>query len=551
MKCQLTVRERDLIHVWTIEEWTLYVAIAVLCDEPETSQEWAEAMRRYQPEHVLSETSMNFNDLAAARSPETPWCLIDLTSRTVVAGGGFELPEPDGAYEVSDGEIFEGFPIVWLNTPDNWTFQEVDENWQERIHQRAQVVAGQQRIKPRDILFGRPMLDHLVEEVRQAAEQQTAIDSDRQYELSRKIHARWLMTARDDLMDQTPRQWLLGQRDHIGRDIQRRSEQWTRQGHAPPSLPVESAAYQYGGFGTIEVVLYFDLMRSLLAKAWELRQQGCAKEMMLERLADHRDQWMASPPEDGSSGMSSAELIESERRRMPVTSDGSHLDCDCPICQAEADGDFGPAFMFFDGHHLEMEDEFAFSLTESQEEWEAEQLDYQAFSDEMACKEKERQELGQSDEPQSDEPQSDEPQSDEPQSDEPQSDEPQSDEPQSDEPQSDESQSTWKSSFVDWDGLDRSDMPMDMFKMAIAFPLAEIIEALKGVPEGRRHIDSLNEVFTDFRTAEDLVIRRSAADRLGQQLEAAAHDFPQIVSRSADLQSRLDEIVRKLESLAT
>ena len=77
-----------------------------------------------------------------------------------------------------------------------------------------------------------------------------------------------------------------------------------------------------------------------------------------------------------------------------MTSDGSHLDCDCPICQAEAEGEFGPSFLWFDGHHLELEDEFAFSLCETREEWDREQEEHRNFAEKMDQKYREEAAAG-------------------------------------------------------------------------------------------------------------------------------------------------------------
>ena len=43
------------------------------------------------------------------------------------------------------------------------------------------------------------------------------------------------------------------------------------------------------------------------------------------------------------------------------------IDCDCPICNMMADGMFGVGFNSIDGHHLELDDEFAFSMHETRE----------------------------------------------------------------------------------------------------------------------------------------------------------------------------------------
>src|SRR5262249_30648561 len=153
-----------------------------------------------------------------------------------------------------------------------------------------------------------------------------------------------------DLNGCTPRHVLLAERNRITSDLEHRSQQWSQQGHAPPALPAESLAYRLGGFGTTEVVLYFDLVRALLDQAWELAAQDPrpTPALLVEWLAEFRDAWLHSPNESSGPVRSPAELIEMERHRMPVTSDGSHLHDDCPICQAEAEGEFGPAFMWFD-----------------------------------------------------------------------------------------------------------------------------------------------------------------------------------------------------------
>lgn len=50
-----------------------------------------------------------------------------------------------------------------------------------------------------------------------------------------------------------------------------------------------------------------------------------------------------------------------------VESEQYVADCDCPICEMMADGMFGIRFTSIDGHHLELDDEFAFSMHENRE----------------------------------------------------------------------------------------------------------------------------------------------------------------------------------------
>jgi len=280
------------------------------------------------------------------------------------------------------------------------------------------------------------------------------------------------------------------------------------QGFAPPALSMNSSAYQFGGYGTVEVALYFDLMRSLLGEAWDRVIDGESScDLLVERLAEHRDQSLSQPPQDDDCVESCNELIESERRRMPVTSDGSHVDGDCPICQAESDGAFGagPAFMFFDGHHLELEDEFAFSMIESREAWKNEQAEFWCYSEEMDCLQAVQEAL------------------------------------------SDEPDSVWTSSSVDWDNILAAGHPSLSAKLAIGFPLAKLVTELQECDADSSSSDALNAAFRTFRCADDSVAEQSAAEDLRACLEYIAATCPQLVARSADLQSRLDEVQRSGE----
>ena len=51
-------------------------------------------------------------------------------------------------------------------------------------------------------------------------------------------------------------------------------------------------------------------------------------------------------------------------------------------------------FRGFDGHHLDLDDEFAFALCATHEEWEQQQEKYRRFSEEMDAKWRERAAAG-------------------------------------------------------------------------------------------------------------------------------------------------------------
>ena len=98
----------------------------------------AEAMRRYLPNHRLLEEGTAATDDGPA-ADDGPWCLIELVGRNVVAGGGFELPDPNGAYQADESDEVDGFPIIWLDTPGDWRFFEADADPWEEVRRRLTV----------------------------------------------------------------------------------------------------------------------------------------------------------------------------------------------------------------------------------------------------------------------------------------------------------------------------------------------------------------------------------------------------------------------------
>lgn len=511
MSCLFTVRTCDALKQWEFDEWTAYVALASLSAEPETFSEFLDAMRRYQPEHRLAESARDVSDIAEANGAEM-WCLVDVIGRTVVSGGEFEFPERPAAYEPLQDEPYEGFRRIWMDLPADWIFHAAEAEWQSLIRDRAVTAALTPRIDSRAVLFGDPLLEFLADGVLTHSEDLAGADRDRVMELTRSIHAQWLMTAREDLLGRTPRQLLVADYKRLGEDMQHRSYQWQHQGHAPLELSRDSAAYRLGGFGTIEVVIYFELVRALLRKAWQLARKtpDMTRAHLVQRLASERDRWLQLPYED--LGMTAAELIDSERRRVPITSNGSHLHCDCPICRAEADGLFGsgPVFVWFDGHHLELEDEFAFSMTETFAEWQQEQNEFRRYAERLQASTRDADEAGE-------------------------------------ESPGDElaSESVWKSSFVDWDQVTGPDSSPEHALFSLAFPLAEIVSDLQSRSAGRDHMHSLNGAYDILRRSTDPAAARSAANRFCAKLEEVCRTFPDLTPKCADLQSHVHGVLRR------
>ncbi len=508
MAVQLTLRAAGKVLAWAVDDWTALLALAALSAEPETLEEFFDSLRRYHPRHCLDESGREVA-LDDALNSDQPSCLIDLDSQSVLAAGEFELPHRIEVYDADENDRPQGIPCAWLNLADDWLLEMAGPDWLTVINDRARARSIDQRIDTRAVLFGRPMLEFLANQIL-AADIPGTDDNQTRHARIRAIHAQWLMTSRSDLLGCTPREMLLRKRSHIDLELQFRSQQWSMQGFAPPALGKDAAAYRFGGYGTVEIVTYFDLMRSLLQFAWEQTREHSSvgrrldKDQLVQRLATYRDAFLNAPPDDDGSQTTCRELIESERRRVPITADGSHLDCDCPICQAMADGSIGgsPAFLFFDGHHLELEDEFAFSLTASREEWDQDQQDLRYLG-----------ELP-------------------------------DDDPAEDEPGDDHSESAWTSTFVDWEKVLGPGGSPQVAKLAIGFQLAEVVSELQRHQRSQPSIDALNAAFSRFQKAGDRIVEQSAAQELRDNLEQVASSHADLIPRCADLQSCLDEVLR-------
>jgi hypothetical protein len=163
-----------------------------------------------------------------------------------------------------------------------------------------------------------------------------------------------------------------------------------------------------------------------------------------------------------------------------------------------ADGMFGVGFTSIDGHHLELDNEFAFSMRETQEEWEEQQMEWGEFDVEM------------------------------------------------DEIQEEAEESDTDDPFASvWSGV-RDDVPLPGDRsghLKMAFMVSEIISALQFKNADHSEIKTLNEAFTDYRRSDDTSIEQSAI-KLKKVLQSLGDQYPELISKSADLQSRIDEATR-------
>ena len=375
--------------------WDRTTFLAALSSDPRTFDELSNAWSRYRSE-PLSE--LGFQEWDETKHPPAGWLWLDLTHQQfafVDTDPGDSDDLTPGAY--SFGKTSKKTQTIWLNIPPWWRRLSFV-NFAEMLEQNQ--LASAQWIPPfdfRDKLYGREMAGEIARQVIAiqwpAAPPSTAkeggvsqafcgrVDEDvlirklnrRVQKLVKRVHIQWLMTPRDRLNGRTPREFLHEYREWKDRELDYRRAQWSRTRVPPPAVPRESLQFRFGPMGTEEVVMYFDMIRDLIMAAW--RWVDDEPRITVEKLTDdlllYVQGWLSSSDPDEGSGEIVRDIIDLERSLTPRLASNEPIDCDCPLCRLQANEElFGPAFTICDGYHLEMEDEFAFSLEADRKMWE-------------------------------------------------------------------------------------------------------------------------------------------------------------------------------------
>jgi hypothetical protein len=408
-------------------------AVAALSAEPETIAELEAAMCRYMKLETGETPFPLFR--AAAEIDERPWdagiVIIDLAARIAASESTYSQPGPEGEVEYHDGDSATDITVAY-RLPEDWIFLTSIAEYQGMCQSRRNERHSTPPLDARAVLYGRQFLEFIfhefsqsisIEQFHQAAEanqlgppivgsgtvetQEASIHDEDEIDTGllkdiSAIHARWLMTPRDDLLGKSPREIMFERREFIDYDLQTRELQWSFQGEGPPCLATDSHAYRFAGFGTHEWVIYYDLVRHLLWSAARIRSEESTNEGMkgksdvdrnIARLEEIKAEWLEQPQPDYD-GRIPALLIENERRRLPLALRARDMivDDDCPMCQMMADETVwgvNVGFWHLDGAH--MDDDFAFSWCRTIEEWEAENRRHEEFNREFERERKERE----------------------------------------------------------------------------------------------------------------------------------------------------------------
>ena len=356
------------------------------------------------------------------------------------------------------------------------------------------------------------------------------------YDTLSRIHAAWLLTPRDDLGGECPRAIALDRHDHLVWDLQDRCEHWSSLGECPPGLAETSHAYRYAGFGTHELVKYYDFVRELLWSCWERLtelaqspQEGHRPDSMMvgdflatevSRL-EHVGQTWLDTPDPECHGRTPRAIIDRERARLPegVSGREAMIDPDCPCCQMMGDMP-GPWFWHLDG--CNMDNDFAFDTSfRTREEWEAEQREWEERSRRSDAEWAERERLGVTDST----------------------------------PREDESNAVWSRSYCVGD---TADVPLGIRVFGVGCRLAELIVSLRAGsdresthPEAQRHIDQLNRDFGNLRELLQGSDPSLAEALIAPVLDRFAETLSTVTSARPDLAPQCESLESDLRSLVT
>lgn len=578
---RLVVREANRDWSGTIHGSSADRAIAALSADPVTLDELEVAVGRFAKHNPESRYFSNLRPGICDEPYDAGLVVIDLVARLVVADSTYSSPSRTGTVTYHNGRCATDTSLQF-HLADDWKFSSDGLCWEGLADSLRRKQAAKPVRDNRQVFYGRPLLEFIGrecfaafarrEEIAKAVRSEWAeharkrlaedegvspdqIDASRlteevitpktwegekvythlYYDTISEIHAAWLLTPGDDLGGLCPREIALDGQKRLDWDMQDRCNQWSFLGQCPPGLPESSHAYQFAPFGTHELVMYYEMVRSLLWSCWaqltEMAESPRGAQLFealtvgdfltteVARLEAVREAWLDAP--DGEShGRTPRSMIHRERARLPEAMSGHEamVDPDCPCCQMMADMP-GPMFWHLDG--CNMDNEFAFDIYhQTREEWDAEQRRWEEHNRKFDAERAECKRLGVADSS----------------------------------PREDGTNAVWSRSFAVGD---TADVPLGIRVFGVGCRLAELIVGLRGdadreatPPEVQRHIDQLNRDFGNLRevlqsTESSLAasLVEPVASRFAETLGAVAAAHPDLAEQCDSLRGELEELL--------
>ncbi|MBL8815313.1 MAG: hypothetical protein JNL58_04740 [Planctomyces sp.] len=471
-------------------------------------------------------------DITRLTEASKGWVVVDIVGRRLLTGGNWP------AISIRGGEDSQSTKdAIRLNLPPWWEYRGQTEVATVYTARQSPLVIPNAK---RDVLWGNSLIRFFADKLLTLARSRSeSTEGELQasqaiWESLIGIHRDWLMTPQEELLGGCPRERL-----HAGMS-------WIDQLIFEQTLMVDSdrklvplhprfSALKTAPPGRSEVVLYFDACRYLLSAGWKWltedtkrSQEPNSLKKLRQKLSSDLEAWWDLPFEGGDSHR---KIVDTERTRIPRLAWGEDniIDCDCPICRMMASEESGPGVLSIDGYHLELEDDFVFSLCPTREIWESEFSTYNDGDDEDEDDEEESEDEDVQDCEQPAGPTVGQRGTD-----------PHATNDGLRSRQPDEFGSVWKHSYVN----NSVAMGGTFGYLSLAFLLAEIIAFLQTLKNAQSEIDLLNSTFTLFRKATEREEMQAAADDFRAALEDVAGRHDELTGRVADLQSRIDEQLR-------
>lgn len=397
---------------WLLGRLSLEAALTVWATCSEDPANWDE-VEAYWPRYRSEASGESAKSLSLIATTETAiseqlagdskWIAVDLAHKRILTSADIQDVGRDAVLLIDSDEAAEhGVPLP-IHLPPWW------ELW-EHVDS-TEVLSG--RRKPlsvpytdRRLLYGKMLHEFVASRMKMIGAQRfrrlfvdhgpknkprvNRNDHDRRlakklYRSIVEIHRDWLMTPSAEIAGvrpdaSKPRDLLHGGTDWINRLAEGQRVRF-QAGLPIVAAPNETLDFARAPMGRDEIVLYYDYCREVIEAGFCAAATGRDVESQIRLMRQAGQEFLDSPHQDGSPPNFS---IDCCRRRVPrasgvpivgmdeVETDHHMADCDCPICNMMASGIFGPSFAHYDGHHLELDGEFAFSLYESMEEWQIE-----------------------------------------------------------------------------------------------------------------------------------------------------------------------------------
>ncbi len=385
--CWIFIRDGQRSILWaTCCDWDRYIVLSLLSQDPRNMEQLEKAWD--QEESLTSFCTIPWRSEQPANFLLNH-LYIDLEHQIYAWYEDGNSSVESGGYQESDEAQDREVPIVWVNVPTWWESIEI-QSWPPQSERLTPRGCG---FDFRRVLYGHELSEFVATKAIDACEELVALsglddsseepEGDTRDAVLKRIHAEWLMTPRDDLNHECPRFYLHHHRQWKCRELDLRRTRWSRSRKPCTEIDTATLLYRNGPFGMEEIVSYFDLCRELvhLACNWVVDEPAISQAALTAMIENAKNSHLHSEaPEGEGDGKTVQEIIDMERRLMPRLASSDPIDCDCPLCrlgqlQPEM---FGPSFVLVDGYHLELEDEFAFSICEDYDEW-------QSTRDEWIC----------------------------------------------------------------------------------------------------------------------------------------------------------------------